>query len=495
VSSKRTVSFLHRHMAAISYEVTLLDHAAPVMIASRILTPTPGAAAGEDPRAARTLGDRVLVPVDGSAEDARVLLSFQTASSEMGLVCGMEHVVESDCAFTSESGYEENVGKVLYAFEGEPGDSIRITKYIAYYRSEWASLGELRDRATISLSRGVRRGMSAMLAEQRDYLDDFWERADVRTGAEVSVQQAVRWNLFQLLQAAARAEAHGVPAKGLTGAAYEGHYFWDIEGYVVPFLVYTSPRLARHLLSFRHRMLDKARGRARDVNQRGALFPWRTITGDEASPVFEASTAAFHINADITYALRQYVVMAGDRDFLFEEGAEMLVETARLWADIGFFSKTDNRFHIHGVTGPDEYTTLVNDNTFTNLMAQHNLRFAVETMQALHAEDATRYELLREKTGLLEFEVELWNRAAESMYVPYDETLGINARDAEFLRKEVWDFDRAPESDYPLLLHYHPLVIYRYQVIKQADVVMAMCCFRTSSRPTSSGGTSLTMTR
>jgi len=216
------------------------------MIASRILTPLAGAREREDPRAARTLGDRVLVPVDGTAGDGRVLLSFRTASSEMGLVCGMDHVVESDCAFTSESGHEENAGKVLYAFEAEPGDTIRITKYIAYYRSEWASLGELRDRATISLSRGVRRGMSAMLAEQRAYLDDFWDRSDVQTGSDTSVQQAVRWNLFQLFQAAARAEAHGVPAKGLTGAAYEGHYFWDIEGYVVPFLVYTSPRLARH---------------------------------------------------------------------------------------------------------------------------------------------------------------------------------------------------------------------------------------------------------
>jgi alpha,alpha-trehalose phosphorylase len=475
VSSKRMVSFQHRHMAAISYEVTLIDQAAPVMIASRIVPPTPSAGAGEDPRAARTLGDRVLVPIEGSAAGERVLLSFRTTNSEMGLVCGMEHVIETDCAFTSECGYEENAGKVLYALDAEPGHTIRITKYIVYFGSEWATLGELRDRATISLSRGVRRGMSEMLAEQRAYMDDFWERSDVETGPDVSVQQAVRWNLFQLLQAAARADARGVPAKGLTGAAYEGHYFWDIEGYVVPFLVYTSPRLARHLLAFRHRMLDKARNRARDVNQAGALFPWRTISGEEASPVFEASTAAYHINADIMYALRQYVVMSGDRDFLFDEGAEMLVETARLWADIGFFSKTDNRFHIHGVTGPDEYTTLVNDNTFTNLMAQDNLRFAVETLRALHTADPSRYELLREKTGLLEFEVELWGQAAENMYVPYDQTLGINPQDAEFLRKKVWDFDRTPESHYPLLLHYHPLVIYRYQVIKQADVVMAMC--------------------
>ncbi|MDB4285415.1 glycoside hydrolase family 65 protein, partial [bacterium] len=267
----------------------------------------------------------------------------------------------------------------------------------------------------------------------------------------------------------------GVPAKGLTGQAYEGHYFWDSEIYVMPFLVYTAPRLARNMLKYRYSILDKARERAREVNQKGALFPWRTINGEEASAYYAAGTAQYHINADIIYALKKYVDVTGDEEFLFQYGAEMLVETARLWEDLGFYlDGNGNRFHIHGVTGPDEYNTVVNNNTFTNLMARENLWYAVETVEKLKKADPDRFSALVHDTKLKEGEVAAWKKAADSMYVPFDEDKGIHPQDDDFLNKEIWDFAGTPIEKYPLLLHYHPLVIYRYQVVKQADVAMAM---------------------
>jgi alpha,alpha-trehalose phosphorylase len=477
VRSLRLVSFELRHLAVVRYEVTLLNRAAPVMIASRIAAAPAGTGAAgeaEDPRAARALDGRVLVPRGGEADGGRVMLAFTTERSGMRLVCGMDHEVAADEGFTIESGHDDVSGKVLMAFESGRGSSIRLTKLMTYYTSAWASLEQLRDRAGITLSRARRRGLGSVLDAQRAYLDEFWERGDVEVGGGPHVQQSVRWNLFQLIQAAGRADGKGVPAKGLTGGAYEGHYFWDIEAYVIPFLVYTNPRLAKNLLWFRHRMLGQAERRAREVNQRGALFPWRTINGEEASPYFEASTAQYHINADVMYALHKYVQVTGDRAFLHDCGVEMLVATARLWADLGFFSEGDGRFHIHGVTGPDEYTTVVNDNTFTNLMAQHNLRFAVESVEALRIDDPARHARLCRDTGLAPHELDTWRSAAETMFVPYDETRGINPQDANFLAKEVWDFAGTPPGRYPLLLHFHPLVIYRYQVLKQADVVMAM---------------------
>ena len=198
-------------------------------------------------------------------------------------------------------------------------------------------------------------GFDSIREEQKNYVDDFWRRSDIRVEGDVSVQQAIRWNLYQILQATARAEGVGVPAKGLTGQGYEGHYFWDTEIYVLPFLNYTAPRIARNLLMFRHSMLNKARERAREVNQKGAMFPWRTINGEEASAYYAAGTAQYHINADVMYALKKYVDVTGDEAFLHEVGTEMLVETARLWCDLGFFTNgPESKFHIHGVTGPDE---------------------------------------------------------------------------------------------------------------------------------------------
>jgi alpha,alpha-trehalose phosphorylase len=266
-----------------------------------------------------------------------------------------------------------------------------------------------------------------------------------------------------------------VPAKGLTGQAYEGHYFWDTEIYLLPFLTYTSPRIARNVLAFRYKMLPQARARARELDHRGAMFPWRTISGEEASAYYAAGTAQYHINADIMYALRKYVQATGDKVFLRDFGAEMLVETARLWLALGFYSEAKGgKFCINGVTGPNEYNAVVNNNAYTNLMARENLRYATEVVESMRATEPDAYNALVQKTALEPSEAKAWIHAAENMYVPYDEKLKIIPEDDNFLDKEPWDFRNTPADHYPLLLFYHPLNIYRKQVIKQADVILAM---------------------
>jgi alpha,alpha-trehalose phosphorylase len=346
---------------------------------------------------------------------------------------------------------------------------------MTYHTSRRVPQEELCERAERTLNRAMGSGFVEILGSQQRYMNDFWEQSDIEVEGDLKIQQALRFNLFHILQATARAEGAGIPAKGLTGHGYEGHYFWDTEIYVLPFLVYTAPRNAKNLLKFRYSVLDKARQRAREVNQRGALFPWRTINGEEASAYYAAGTAQYHINADIMYALKKYVEITGDEAFLHSEGAEMLVETARLWRDLGFFSESRNgRFCIVGVTGPDEYNTVVNNNTFTNLMARENLWFAAATVRKLHDQYRDLFEALVHKTGVGLHEVDEWERAAEMMYLPIDEKLGIHLQDEGFLERRPWDFTNTPAENYPLLLHYHPLVIYRHQVIKQADVLLAM---------------------
>ena len=364
----------------------------------------------------------------------------------------------------------------VLSVETQPGVPARVVKYVTYQTSRSVAPRDLAARCHRTLDRTLEHGFDAVVEVQRANLDRFWDAADVVVADRndpVRVQQAVRWNLFQLCQASWRVEGASIPAKGLTGAAYDGHYFWDTEAYVLPFLAYTQPRIARNVLRFRHSMLPKARERAAVLDLRGALFPWRTINGDEASALYQAGTAQYHLNADIAYAIRRYVDVQGDVGFLAEVGAEILVETARMWEDLGFYGD-DGRFHLHGVTGPDEYTTVVNDNAFTNLMARLNLNYAVSAVRLLEQESPELYAALRFELSLEPSEIEAWERAAEAMFIPHDEERGITPQDDSFLQRERWDLESTPPEKFPLLLHYHPLTIYRHQVLKQADVVMAM---------------------
>ena len=485
ITSRRLVSFANRHVAAISYKVTLLNAAASLVISSEMAVNEPSTVtAADDPRQTRFFAGRVLHPRSSYAKDQRIVLCHATEKSRLTLACATDHSLETACPHAHKVAHNADFGQVAFTIEALPDSPIRLTKYMVYHTSQTASVEELCGRAEWTMDRMMTQGFQELLVSQEQYMEDFWRRSDVRVRdireertkrSTVEIQQAVRFNLFHILQASARAEDAGVPAKGLTGQAYEGHYFWDSEIYVLPFLIYTSPRIAKNLLTFRYKMLPQARARARQLGHRGAMFPWRTISGEEASAYYAAGTAQYHINADIMYALRKYVQATGDEPFLRDCGAEMLVETARLWLSLGFYSEAkEGKFCINSVTGPDEYNTVVNNNAYTNLMARENLRYAAETIQCLQTTYPDSYNALVQKTALEPSEPEAWVRAVESMYVPYDEKLRIIPQDDSFLDREPWDFRNTPSDRYPLLLFYHPLNIYRKQVIKQADVVLAM---------------------
>lgn len=486
IRSKRMVSFTQRHLAVLTFEVTLLDVAAPVAISSQILNRQDGedeyhvttAAMGEgvDPRKAERFQRRVLVPQLHGQRDGRITLGYQCANSKMTLGVAVDHTMETSNHFTHRVQVGEDMAKMSYRIDAQPGHPITLTKVVAYHTSRGVPSRELIDRCDRTLDRVEEDGIDHQFAEQRAWLDAFWERSDVEVAGQPEVEQALRWNLFQIAQASARAEGNGIPAKGVTGSGYGGHYFWDTEIYVLPFLTYTTPQASRAALRFRYNLLTAARKRAVQLTQRGVLFPWRTINGEEASAYYAAGTAQYHIDADISYALSQYVGATGDDDFLKREGIDILVETARMWADLGFWREDGDggMFHIHGVTGPDEYTTVVNDNLFTNVMARFNLRRAARAVKDLEKADDLAYQAVVRRLDLVPGEVQEWEKAASGMAIPFDAHLGIHPQDLHFLEREVWDLEDTPMSKRPLLLNYHPLVIYRFQVLKQADVVLAL---------------------
>lgn len=487
VRSRRMVSFPQRHLAVMTFEVTVLDRPAPVVVSSQLInrlegldeyrvSPAGARAAGiADPRRAELPVDRVLQPVSHWGDGDRAVLSYRCLNSGMTLAVAVDHEVRTEDPVEVLTQVEEHMAKHVFRVRAQPGQPITITKAVSYHTSRSIPARELVDRARRTLDRVREDGIEQQFADQRAWLDEFWERSDVEVAGRPAAQQAIRWNVFQVAQAGARAEGNGIPAKGVSGSGYGGHYFWDTEIYVVPFFTYTTPMVARNLLRFRATMLPAAERRARMLTQNGALFPWRTINGEEASAWYAAGTAQYHIDADISYAVSGYVAATGDEEFLTRDGVDILVQTARMWADLGFWrGEGDGTFHIHGVTGPDEYTTVVNDNLYTNVMARFNLRRSARAVRELAERWPEEYVRMVARLALDPEEVAEWERVAEAMAIPYDEHLGINPQDADFHRREVWDLESTPPDKRPLLLHYHPLVIYRFQVLKQADVVLAM---------------------
>jgi trehalose/maltose hydrolase-like predicted phosphorylase len=462
VRSRRLVSFTQRAVAAIEYEVEAVD---PVrlIVQSELVANESQPRLSNDPRVAAAL-DRPLRAVARDDDDHSVVLLHRTARSGLLMGAGMSHVIEVPGRFEREVAARDDWARMTVATTLEPGQRARVVKLLAYGWSALRSDNAVRDQVAAGLAGARFAGWDGLVAEQRAYLDDFWDNSDVEVEGNAELQQAVRFALFHVLQCGARAEHRALPSKGLTGPGYDGHTFWDAEGFVLPVLTYTVPKAAADVLRWRHSTLDLARERAATLGLSGATFPWRTIRGQECSSYWPAGTAAFHVNADIAAAVVRYVTATGDRAFEAEIGLELLVENARLWMSLGHHDR-DGRWHVDGVTGPDEYSAVADDNVFTNLMAARTLVAAADACRR-HPDVARELKAGAEEQSR-------WRDAAAAVHLPYDGALGVHEQSRDFTMHAEWDFE-AYEGRYPLLLHAPYVELYRKQVVKQADLVLAM---------------------
>lgn len=398
-----------------------------------------------------------------------------TKQSGLSLACRVWH----ECSIRpdkAECVQEEYRGINRYEWKSLPKEGLVLEKIIAYTTSldmEKEAMHGFLEQLEQRLGGGA---YEDMRTKQLAYMKEFWRRADVKMAGDDMLQQGIRFNLFHIMQAAGRDGRTGMGAKGLSGEGYEGHYFWDTEMYMLPVFVYTCPEVARQLLEYRYHTLDKARERARVLgHEKGALYPWRTINGEEASTYFPLGTAQYHINADIAYAFWLYITVTGDMDYL-ERAAEVLCESARVFADVGCFAECrDGRYCICAVTGPDEYNAIVDNNFYTNLMARENLRDALAALKLLKEKRPEACDSLVKRLGLTEEEASLWQKIIDNMYLPYDEKRGVYPLDDGFLMRKPWDDSKIPpEKRHLLYENYHPLFIYRQRMSKQADAILGM---------------------
>ncbi len=476
IIAKRMVSYENRHLAAFEYQVVPLNFSAPMVMRSALN----GAVDNhrheeEDPRFQASLGGLGLSVIGIRVENENAVMAHQTQRSQLQMACAMANRLKGVNDYNYDIDQVCDFVSVNYRFEGRENEPVTLEKYIAYYTSREYPEAELSALAEKAVINALDKGFGAILAQQGKILQNYWEGLGLEMENDPYLSQGINYNLFHLFQASGVDGKRGIGAKGLSSEGYDGHYFWDTEIYMFPFYCAVLPATARKLLEYRYSILDFARQRARELaHPHGALYPWRTIAGEEGSSYYPAGTAQYHINAAIAYAVCKYIEMTGDYNYMLEEGAEIIFETARLWADLGFYvARKGNLFCFHEITGPDEYTALVNNNCYTNLMAAWHLAFAARTVSRLQEEYPSEYKRIAAKINLDQEEPLNWQKAADNIYIPYDEALQIHPQDDSFLDKEIWDFAATPADKYPLLLHYHPLVIYRYQVCKQPDIILA----------------------
>ncbi len=468
VSSVRMVSFTQRAIAAICYEVEPLETAVRIVVQSELVANEVLPQQSSDPRVGAALAS-ALESEEHLALDAIGLLVHHTKVSDLLIGAAMDHTIEGPPGMVVASESSPDVARVSITGRLKQSEKLRIVKFISYGWSSLRSRPAIHDQVRAALSAAKQTGWEGLLSEQRAYLDDFWTSANVELEGDLEVQQAVRFALYHVLQAGARAERRPIPAKGLTGPGYDGHAFWDTEIFVLPVLTMTLPKASADALHWRELIIDQAREHARQLKLKGAAFPWRTIRGAECSGYWPAGTAAFHIDADIAYAVAYYIQATGDMKFEEEVGLELLVETARLWLSLGYLDTALDQFRIDGITGPDEYSALADNNVYTNLAAQQNLQWA--------AEAARRHPDKARTLGVDAKEITGWREAAEKMFIPYDERLGVTPQDDTFTEHEKWDFQGITPDQYPLFLHFTYFDIYRKQVVKQADLDLAMVLF------------------
>lgn len=314
-----------------------------------------------------------------------------------------------------------------------------------------------------------------IIADQTAYWKGIWETSDIRIEGDPENQQGIRFCIFQLYQT-----YHGdhpgfnIGAKGLTGEVYRGLAFWDTESYCLPFYMFNNPKAARSLLEFRYKTLPQAMQRAKEVDCEGACYPIATIDGTESCDLWQHSNLQLHVGTAVSYGIWHYVKNTGDKSFLHSKGAEMLIQISRFYATRGQWGQRSGEYGYFGVMGPDEFQLMVNNNCYINLMAQQSFEYTLETLREMKEQAPAAFAAVVEKTGLHDEELTDWENKAQHMRIPVDEMTGVYEEHDGFFDMPHIDIHSIPVTEFPLYSNWSYDRLYRYDMIKQPDVLMFM---------------------
>lgn len=405
----------------------------------------------------------------------------KTAFTNMVMAAHKLSINDREVNMSPQTENREGFCRQTYALDLACGSIFKMEKYISAVTSRDYEKKNLADEASKKLKKALRIGYAGLFAEHSSAWHEKWELSDLTIKGDVSAQQGIRFNIFQMLQTyTGRDERLNIGPKGFTGEKYGGSTYWDTEAYCIPFYLGTSdPSIARNLLIYRYKHLEKAIENAEKLGFTGgaALYPMVTMNGEECHNEWEITFEEIHRNGAIAYAIWNYINCTGDKDYLKEYGLEVLIGIARFWAQRSTFSKLKKKYVILGVTGPNEYENNVNNNWYTNTMAAWSMNYTMEAMNLVKTDFPADYERIVTKTAFSPDELKDFEERSRNMHFPEDEKSSVFLQQDGYLDKEDLTVDDLTEKDRPLNQNWSWDRILRSCFIKQADVLQGLFFF------------------
>ncbi|GGF73540.1 maltose phosphorylase [Paenibacillus albidus] len=472
VESLRIVSMVRQEIGAIRYSIVPVNFSGTIT-----LTPYLD---GDIKNKDSNYDEKFWNEVEKNAEPDSGYLTLKTKKLDFHVTTAMAFdilVNGEKLAIPAEAIQREKYVGATADVTVQAGDQVVIYKYAANVTSRNYGLGQLVEAAHSALHSAREAGFALLLSEQAEAWKAKWKESDISIEGDVSAQQAIRFNIFQLNQTyTGEDDRLNIGPKGFTGEKYGGSTYWDTEAYCVPFYLSTADAsIARNLLIYRYKHLDKAKENARKLGfTKGALYPMVTMNGEECHNEWEITFEEIHRNGAIAYAIYNYVNYTGDKAYLGQYGLEVLVEISRFWEERVHYSADKDKYVMLGVTGPNEYENNVNNNWYTNRIASWTMEYTLEALAYLQENETSRYHELLDKLALQVNETEKWTEIIAGMYYPEDAERGIFLQQDGFLDKELIQVKDLPPEHLPLNQKWSWDRILRSCFIKQADVLQGL---------------------
>jgi maltose phosphorylase len=374
--------------------------------------------------------------------------------------------------------YVDNVVEV----DLKEGIELIVYKYATVLSSENHPKDALVKVSHKKLDEVAKIGFDQLLKAHESVWKEIWEKCDITIEGDIAAQQGIRFNIFQLMQTYTGADERlNIGPKGFTGEKYGGSTYWDTEAYCLPFYLGTSdPQVARNLLVYRHKHLQRAIENAAKLGftDGAALYPMVTMNGEECHNEWEITFEEIHRNGAIAFAIYEYIRYTGDEKYLTEFGLEVLIGISRFWAQRITFSEAKKQYVMLGVTGPNEYENNVNNNWYTSYIACWTMEYTQKALDFVRKDDHSKFSALMANLNFNEFqETARWAEIRGNMYLGEDKQLGIFLQQDGFLDKEIIPVRNLRPQDRPLNQKWSWDRILRSCYIKQADVLQGLYLF------------------